>query len=154
VLDPTTAELGPLVGETVELRVVSRHGPGDPRGYPPGYVFAICGRDGGVEVGRLLLRVDEAPIIAELAGHLAYEIAPEHRGHRYAAQACTLVARVAKLHGLVELWSMCADDNVASLRTLERAGFEHVDTRAVPRDSKLRNEHGIERLRRYRLRLG
>src|SRR5690606_41033012 len=69
---------------------------------------------------------------SDLAGHLAYEIAPEHRGHHYAARACRLVRPLAREH-LEVAWIMTAPDNLASSRTAELAGAEYVDTRAIGR---------------------
>jgi predicted acetyltransferase len=113
----------------IELRVLARH--------PACYEFAIILVATGVEVGRLLLFVDDGPGRSEFAGHIAYEVAAEHRGHRYAARAIELLRPVAREH-LEVAWIMTSPDNFASARTAELAGAEYVDTREVPGDSDVR----------------
>jgi predicted acetyltransferase len=131
----------------LELRVLARHPFGVP-GHPPGYEIAIILVATDVEVGRLLLFVDDSPGRIEYAGHVAYEIAVEHRGHRYAARACELLRPLAREH-LEVAWIMTSPDNFASARTAELAGAEYIDTREVPEDSDIR-QLGLRWLRRYR----
>jgi predicted acetyltransferase len=102
----------------------------------------------GVEVGEILLRVDQWPSVIDLAGHIAYEIHPQHRGRGYAARACAIVRPLARVH-LEVAWIMTAPDNLASIRTAERIGAEYVDTREVPENSDIR-ALGVARVRRYR----
>jgi tagatose 1,6-diphosphate aldolase len=147
--DPRELELGPLSDGVVTLRVLERHGLAGP--IHPGYVFAIDHVDGR-ELGRLLLRVDDTPGVRTQAGHLAYEIAPEHRGHRYAARACRLALTLAAEH-LDAAWILTAPDNLASRRTAELAGAEYVDTQDLPPDSDVRQAIGATSVARYRVNL-
>lgn len=145
--DPADVESPALTDGVIELRLLARHPLGAPK-IPAGYEFAIMLAGPDVEVGRLLLSVDDSPGRAEYAGHVAYEIAPEHRGHRYAARACQLLRPVAREH-LAVAWIMIAPDNFASSRTAELVGAEYVDTREVPERSDIR-ALGIRWVRRYR----
>ena len=60
-------------------------------------------RDGSVEVG--------------------YGLAPSARGRGYAAEALTALLYVAAHHGVTRVVAHTDEDNIASQRTLERAGF-------------------------------
>src|SRR5690606_30364427 len=135
--DPVDVELPEMADELLELRVLARYSLDDPK-FPPGYELAIMLTGTEVEVGRVLLSVDDSPGRIAYAGHLAYEIAPEHRGHHYAARACRLVRPLAREH-LEVAWIMTAPDNLASSRTAELAGAEYVDTREVPEHSDMRS---------------
>ena len=145
--DPAEVDVPPLTDGVIELRVLERH-PFGVSTCPPGYVFAIVLLETEVEVGRLLLFVDNGPGRREYAGHIAYEVAAEHRGHRYAARACLLVQTVAREH-LEVAWIMISPDNLASVRTAELAGAVYFDTREVPQHSDLR-KLDIRWVRRYR----
>lgn len=148
--DPTDVIVPPLTDGVIELRVLERH-PFGVSTMQPGYVFAMVLAGTEHEIGRLLLFVDNGPGRCEFAGHIAYEIATEHRGHRYAARACQLVRTVAREH-LEVAWIMSSPDNLASVRTAELAGAVYVDTREVPEYSDIR-ALGIRWVRRYLLRL-
>ena len=133
-----------LTDGTLELRLLERHS----FFTPPAYVFAIVLAATEVEVGRLLLFVDHSPGRSEYAGHIAYEIAPEHRGHHYAARACQLVRPLVREH-LEVAWIMTSPDNFASARTAELVGAVYVDTREIPEYSDIR-ALGVRWVRRYR----
>ena len=79
-------------------------------------------------VGNINLRLDKGEAITRFAGHIGYEVFPEHRGHRYAAYAVRLLIPVAREHGIHSLWITCDPENTASRRTLEIAGAEYVET--------------------------
>jgi tagatose 1,6-diphosphate aldolase len=78
--------------------------------------------------GNINLRLDATAAITRYAGHIGYEVFPEHRGRRYAAQAVRLLIPVAREHGIHTLWITCDPENTASRRTLELAGAEYVET--------------------------
>lgn len=145
--DPADVEIPVMADEVLELRLLERHCFGEPE-FLPCYSLAIVLTGTEVEVGRLLLFVDDGPSRVEFAGHVAYEIAPEHRGHRYAARACGLLQPLAREH-LEVAWIMISPDNLASVRTAEIVGAVYVDTREVPADSDIR-DLGIRWARRYR----
>ena len=91
--------------------------------------------DAGKHVGNINLRLpsdqNTGEAITRFAGHVGYEVFPEHRGHRYAAQAVRLLIPAARDGGLHTLWITCDPENMASRRTLELAGAEYVETVAV-----------------------
>jgi len=59
---------------------------------------------------------------------IGYGLAPSARGHGYAAEAAVALLRVAADLGLVKVIADTTLDNIASQRTLVRAGFRLVKT--------------------------
>jgi len=57
---------------------------------------------------------------------IGYGLAPSARGHGYAAEAAIALLAVAADHGLEKVIADTTLDNVASQRTLVRAGFRRV----------------------------
>lgn len=61
---------------------------------------------------------------------VGYGLAPSARGHGYAAEALRALLTVAAEHGVETVVADTADDNVASQRTLVRAGFTRIGAEA------------------------
>jgi RimJ/RimL family protein N-acetyltransferase len=61
---------------------------------------------------------------------IGYGLAPSARGHGYAAEAVIALLTLATEHGLTRVVADTTLDNVASQRTLMRAGFRLVSTDA------------------------
>jgi RimJ/RimL family protein N-acetyltransferase len=61
---------------------------------------------------------------------IGYGLAPSARGHGYAAEAVIAVLAIAAQHGLSRVVAETTPDNIASQRTLIRAGFRLVGTDA------------------------
>jgi RimJ/RimL family protein N-acetyltransferase len=61
---------------------------------------------------------------------IGYGLAPSARGHGYAAEAVMTLLTVAADHGLFRVIADTTLDNIASQRTLTRAGFRLVSTDA------------------------
>jgi RimJ/RimL family protein N-acetyltransferase len=59
---------------------------------------------------------------------IGYGLAPSSRGHGYAAEALIALLGVAATYGVVKVTADTTLDNVASQRTLVRAGFHLVAT--------------------------
>lgn len=57
---------------------------------------------------------------------IGYGLSESARGHGYAAEAVAAVLTVAADHGLTKVVADTTHDNIASLRTLTRAGFRLV----------------------------
>jgi RimJ/RimL family protein N-acetyltransferase len=59
---------------------------------------------------------------------IGYGLSPSARGHGYAAEAVAALLTVAVEHGITKVLADTTPDNVASQRTLLRAGFQLVST--------------------------
>jgi tagatose 1,6-diphosphate aldolase len=141
---------GRLIDEDLELVLVEKV-PGNPTlNYVPAYRFkmTLVGQD--KEIGRFDFRVGNTHQLVMYAGHLAYLVHPEHRGHRYAARACKLILPLARHHGFQTLWITCNPDNIASRRTCELAGAKLVEIVDLPEDTDMFQE-GERQKCRYRL---
>jgi RimJ/RimL family protein N-acetyltransferase len=97
----------------------------------PAYTFKMESPRGKY-LGRIRLRVGWNEDVIRYAGHVGYNVEPDHRGHRYAQRACRLIIPLARRHGMSELWITCQPDNTASRRTLEGLGAECVGVICVP----------------------
>lgn len=116
----------------------------------PDHLFTIHRRGAPDELGQILLRLDpDDPGLVAFAGHIGFEVAPEHRGHRYALRATRLLRPLAQAHGFTELWISTTTDNIAARRTLELLGSHYIDTVEIPPHSDMR-KLGIDAVRRYR----
>jgi len=143
---------GPLRDGDLEVVLVEMY-PGDPAiNYVPAYRFKLFLAGQGQEIGRIDFRVISTLPVILYAGHLGYNVAPEHRGHHYAARACRLLFPLARRHGLKELWITCNPDNLASRRTCELVGARFVEVVNLPEESDL-YQKGERQKCRYRLEL-
>ena len=125
-----------LADDVIELRLLGIAGPADAAERPiaaqflaaaPEYRFAIHRRGDGLRVGRIHLRVTQDDVILRALGHAGYAVDDVHPRHGYATRAVRLIQHFARAHALSPLWILIAPDNVASRRTVERAGFQLID---------------------------
>ncbi len=66
-------------------------------------------------------------------GHVGYMIKPDYRGNGYALEALKLIEDIAKKeYGYKEMIVTCNPDNIASYKTLVKAGYELYETVDVP----------------------
>ena len=123
---------GRLVDDELDLILVEKY-PGDPGiGYVPAYRFEMRLTGTDTKVGNCELRIGNSHHLIMYGGHIAYEVLPQHRGHRYAARACRLLFPLAQSHGMETLWITCNPDNIASRRTCEFAGVELIEIVELP----------------------
>lgn len=126
-----------LEDDAVELRLLRVLGPADANArsaaaqfiaQAPEYRFAIHRRSDGLRVGRIHLRITHNDRILRAVGHAGYAVDEAHQRRGYATRALRLIQQLARMHRLSPLWVLIAPDNVASRRTVERVGFQLVDT--------------------------
>ena len=143
-------DLGRLVDDDLDLvladTVAGEAGADFVRTYD--FDMFLCGNP--QPAGRISLRIWTTDYFVRYVGHLAYFVAPEFRGHRYAARACKLLMPLARRHGLRSLWITCNPDNIASRRTCELVGAELVEVVDVPEGTPL-YQRGERQKCRYRL---
>jgi predicted acetyltransferase len=95
----------------------------------------------GTLVGRASLRFELNEFFAERGGHVGYGVAPTQRRKGYATEILHQALIVLRAEGIERVLVTCADDNVASARTIERNGGVL--------ESIVRLEDEDENLRRY-----
>lgn len=93
-------------------------------------------------VGFLSFRHTLNDWLREAGGHIGYAVRPSRRRQGYASAALALALDRAREIGLERVFITCDDDNVASARTIERAG-------GVLQDISDQTERGHALLRRY-----
>ena len=85
--------------------------------YVPAYSFAVC--LGGEKIGECNLRIGYT-VGLYYSGQVGYAIDEEHRGNGYAARATSLMAPVARAHGMEKLIITNNYTNTASKRVCEK----------------------------------
>lgn len=116
----------------------------------PAYDFSMVVDTSGEQLGGIRLRIGSTPHIELYAGHIGYNVMPQHRGHHYAARSVRLLLPLARQVGIDPLWITCDPQNHASRRTLELAGARLVEIVDVPANCVIR-QTGHPRKCRYRL---
>lgn len=139
---------GTLVDEDLQLLIIETGHRGPENDLFPFYRFAMINTHTRERMGRITLRIGDVSGVLRYAGHIGFDVIPEHRGHRYAARATYLVMSLARAHGLKALWIGCSEDNIASRKTCERLGGMLVETIDVPSGIDLYAQ-GMRKLCRY-----
>lgn len=101
------------------------------KGYLPAYCFQIRRCQDDALVGSCVLRVGQNAAV-QYSGHVGYAIAPDYRGHRYAAKAVALLLPLGFRCGLREIIITCRPNNSASRQTCLLAGGTFLGTSSVP----------------------
>ncbi|MES2450149.1 MAG: GNAT family N-acetyltransferase [Pseudomonadota bacterium] len=105
------------------------------KGYVPARIYDIVLEDEAV--GHVVLRIGDNDALRRYAGHIGYQVEPQHRGRGYAAAAVRLLLPIARRAGMQELWITCVPDNRASRRTLEKLEASYVETVDLPEVSDM-----------------
>lgn len=108
---------GDVAGVTGFLRASAASGEQRPFGY-----YRLTRLSDGRAVGGIGFKGQPVGGWAEIG----YGLVPSARGHGYAAEALATLLSVAAEHGLSKVLADTASDNIASQRTLARAGFRLV----------------------------
>ena len=110
---------GDVIGVTAFLSATAAHGEQRPFGH-----YRITRTADGKAIGGIGFkgRPDDGRV------EVGYGLVPSARGHGYAAEALVALLAVAADHGLSRVVADTTGDNVASQRTLERAGFRRTGT--------------------------
>jgi RimJ/RimL family protein N-acetyltransferase len=111
------------------LRASVAHGEQRPFGY-----YRLSGLADGLALGGIGFKGQPAAGCVEIG----YGLAPSARGHGYAAEAVVAVLVIASEHGVSRVIADTDLDNIASQRTLSRAGFRLIGT-----DSKLHHYEAL-----------
>lgn len=98
----------------------------------PGRVAATfrLGVVDGRVVGRTSVRHELTPYLREVGGHIGYGVRPADRRRGHATAMLRLSLDLVRDLGVDRALVTCDDDNVGSIRTIERCGGELEDTRS------------------------
>ena len=110
---------GDVIGVTAFLRATAAHGDQRPFGH-----YRITRTTDGKAIGGIGFKGQPSNGCVEVG----YGLSPSARGHGYAAEALVALLTVATDDGLSRVVADTTEDNIASQRTLESAGFRRVDT--------------------------
>ena len=130
--------------EFVDAITNRRYGRGLPAGWvPETFLVAVvegvcpqvhCPTGGlGTIVGRLSVRHGLSDFLLEQGGHIGYGVLPAHRRKGYATEILRQGLIVARSLGNSPTLVTCDDDNIGSLKTIERHGGV-LDKPYVPAD--------------------
>jgi predicted acetyltransferase len=92
---------------------------------PPGQVPStfLFGFVGPRIVGRVSIRHELNAFLLRVGGHIGYAVVPEFRRRGYATAMLVLSVRFARERfGIERVLLTCDDDNVGSIRTIEKSG--------------------------------
>ena len=92
---------------------------------PPGHVPStfLFAYDGSRIVGRVSIRRTLNAFLLRVGGHIGYAVVPEFRRRGYATAMLRLALRIAREQfALDRVLLTCDDDNVGSIRTIEKNG--------------------------------
>ncbi len=96
----------------------------------------------GQYVGRISIRHKLNADLRVMGGHIGYDTRPTYRGQGIASSMLKLALPIAKQLGITEALLTCNDDNVSSIKVIEKNG-------GVLKEVKLQHESGP--LKRYYL---
>jgi len=103
--------------------VLERHARGE--ALPPGHVPStfLFAFDGASIVGRVSIRHALNGFLLRLGGHIGYAVVPEFRRRGYATEMLRQSVEIARERfGIRPVLVTCDDDNVGSIRTIEKNG--------------------------------
>ncbi|HTW11776.1 MAG TPA: GNAT family N-acetyltransferase [Solirubrobacteraceae bacterium] len=100
-------------------------------GLQAGWVPAsfLVGDVGGQIVGRVMIRHALTPALAEVGGHIGYGVRPGYRRRGHASEMLGSALIVARALGVAEVLVTCDDQNIASIKVIERHGGQLEDIR-------------------------
>ena len=127
---------GDVVAVTALLRATASQGARRPFGY-----YRITRLEDGRAIGGIGFKGQPDGGCVEIG----YGLVPSARGHGYAAEALMALLDVAAEHGVSRVIADTTLDNIASQRTLVRAGFRLVGSDAAHHDYEVLLEGGTAR---------
>jgi predicted acetyltransferase len=105
----------------LEVLAEQERGENLPANYVPStFLFAFAGTS---IVGRVAIRHSLNPDLERLGGHIGYVVVPEFRRQGYATAILRQSLQIARQKlGLTRVLVTCDDDNVGSIKTIEKNG--------------------------------
>lgn len=115
-----------------------------PPGFVPGTQYLAVRESDGRVVGMLNFRHELNPRLLETGGHAGYSVRPSERGRGYAAQMVELLKPIARQMGIPRLLITCDRENLASARTIQKAGGVLEDERWDDADGRWTQRYWVQ----------
>lgn len=114
-----------------------------PADHVPRTTFWLVGEDNRV-IGVSRLRHRLTSVLKERGGHIGYEIRPSRRRKGCGTESLKLTLAKARQMGLSRAMVTCDDDNVASVKIIERNGGKKAGTTAAKDKGKPHSQYWID----------
>jgi predicted acetyltransferase len=109
---------------------------------PSTFLFAFVGSN---IVGRVSIRHSLNPSLERVGGHIGYAVVPRFRWRGYATEILRQALVIARERlGLERVLVTCDDDNVGSIKTIERNGGMLENTVTEPNAPKPKRRYWID----------
>ena len=132
---PFTQYLEVLAEQEIGVNLPQNH-------VPATFLFAF---DGLRIVGRVSIRHKLNASLERVGGHIGFVVVPEFRRQGYATAILRMALRIAHEQlGITRVLVTCDDDNVASIRTIEKNGGILEDVLRGPEVEKPKRRYWIE----------
>lgn len=89
--------------------------------------------EGDTYLGRIALRQRLNAKLADIGGHIGYDVRPSARRQGHATRMLTAMLPLAREHGIDPALVTCDDDNAGSIKVIESAGGVLEDVRGTKR---------------------
>jgi predicted acetyltransferase len=126
------------------LELLADHARGEqlpPNYVPSTFLFAFAGTR---IVGRVSIRHSLNEWLEQVGGHIGYVVVPEFRRRGYATMMLRQSIQIAHGLGITRILVTCDDDNIGSIRTIEKNGGVLHDIIVVPHLAKPKRRYWIE----------
>jgi predicted acetyltransferase len=126
------------------LEVLGDHARGEnlpPKHVPSTFLFAFAETR---IVGRVSIRHSLNDQLRQVGGHIGYVVVPEFRRRGYATMMLRQAIQIARGLGIDRILVTCDDDNIGSIRTIEKNGGVLDSIIVVPHLAKPKRRYWIE----------
>ena len=101
-------------------------------------------KDGKTVLGRTSIRHRLTPTLEQRGGHIGYYIRPSQRQKGYGSLILALSLEKAKQIGIKRVLVTCDDDNIASVKIIEKNGGVFMDKIVPQADNRLTRRYWID----------
>lgn len=120
-----------ITGKELTLRIINKN-PGNAKEIPY-YWYNIFLNETMEIIGQISLRIGKN-YHSYYNGNIGFYIEEQYRGHNYAFLATKMLYPLSLAHNQCELILACAEDNLASYKTIKKLGGVLLETIQPPKD--------------------